>query len=68
MLFPSGKLVKTLEYFFPGDGSYRIGPIHWDGLDDFGDRIGRGVYFYRVKIRLTNGKTIERYEKLVNLR
>ena len=68
VLSPSGKLVKTLEYFFPGDGSYRIGPIHWDGLDDFGDRIGRGVYFYRVKIRLTNGKTIERYEKLVNLR
>lgn len=65
---PSGKLVKTIEYFYPGSGSYRVGPIPWDGLDDFGDRIGRGVYFYRLKVRLSNGKTVEKYEKLVILK
>jgi hypothetical protein len=65
---PSGKLVKTIEHFFPGSGSYRIGPIHWDGLDDFGDRIGRGVYFYRLRVRLSNGKTAHIFQKLVILK
>ncbi|PKP38294.1 MAG: hypothetical protein CVT98_05220, partial [Bacteroidetes bacterium HGW-Bacteroidetes-15] len=65
---PSGKLVKTIEYLFPGTGSYRVGPIYWDGLDDFGDRIGRGVYFYKLKVRLSNGKTAQSYQKLVILK
>ncbi len=65
---PSGKLVKTIDYFHPGNGSYRIGPITWDGLDDFGDRIGRGVYFYRLKVRLGNGQSKQVYQKLVILK
>jgi hypothetical protein len=65
---PSGKLVKTIQQYAPGDGSYRVGPIAWDGLDDFGDRIGRGVYFYRLKVRLGNGQTAQAYQKLVILR
>ncbi|HNS29882.1 MAG TPA: type IX secretion system sortase PorU [Tenuifilaceae bacterium] len=65
---PSGKLVKTIEYQYPGSGSYRIGPIYWDGLDDFGDRIGRGVYFYRVRVKLSNGKTAQAQQKLVILK
>jgi hypothetical protein len=65
---PSGKLVKTLDYYYPGSGSYRIGPIHWDGFDDFGDRIGRGVYFYRLRVRLSSGKTAQVYQKLVILK
>lgn len=65
---PSGKLVKTIDYFFPGTGSYRVGPVSWDGLDDFGDRIGRGVYFYKLKVRLSSGKTASVYQKLVILK
>lgn len=65
---PSGKLVKTIDYFHAGDGSYRIGPIAWNGLDDFGDRIGRGVYFYRLKVRLGNGQSKQVYQKLVILK
>lgn len=65
---PSGRLVKTISHFAPGDGSYRIGPIAWDGLDDFGDRIGRGVYFYRLTVRLGNGQTAQAYQKLVILK
>jgi hypothetical protein len=65
---PSGKLVRTIEYFFPGDGSYRVGPIYWDGLDDFGDRIGRGVYFYRLNVRLSSGKSKHVFQKLVILK
>lgn len=65
---PSGKLVKSIDFFQPGDGSYRVGPIRWDGLDDFGDRIGRGVYFYRLKVRTGNGNNAQAYEKLVLLK
>jgi len=61
-------LVKTINHYTPGDGSYRIGPIAWDGLDDFGDRIGRGVYFYRLTVRLSNGQTEQAYQKLVILK
>jgi hypothetical protein len=42
--------------------------IKWDGKDDFGDRIGKGVYIYKLTVRsvLSNSKT-EKYEKLVIL-
>lgn len=42
--------------------------ITWDGKDDFGDRIGKGVYIYKLTVKsvLTNSKT-EKYEKLVIL-
>ncbi|RXR17885.1 type IX secretion system sortase PorU [Flavobacterium amnicola] len=42
--------------------------ITWDGRDDFGDKIGKGVYVYKLTVRstLTNKKT-EKYEKLVIL-
>jgi hypothetical protein len=62
----SGKLVKTLEQHVSSTG-YRSAPIDWDGLDDFGSRIGRGVYVYRVKVRTSLGQTAEKFEKLVIL-
>lgn len=42
--------------------------ITWDGKDDFGDRIGKGVYIYKLTVKsvLTNTKT-EKFEKLVIL-
>jgi len=63
----SGKLVKTIERQITATG-YRCGPFDWDGLDDFGSRIGRGVYIYRLKVRTESGETNEKFEKLVILR
>ncbi|MCF6365091.1 MAG: type IX secretion system sortase PorU [Bacteroidales bacterium] len=63
----SGKLVKTIESSFLADG-YRAGPYPWDGTDDFGNRIGRGVYVYRVKLRSSTGDIAEKYEKLLILK
>jgi len=65
---PSGKLVKTIRRQETGASGYRIGPIHWDGKDDFGDRIGRGVYFYRLRVKSSNGKSAEQQQKLVLLK
>ncbi len=63
----SGKLVKTFHLQMTTDG-YRSDPIEWDGLDDFGNRIGKGVYIYKVKVITPNGKQAEVYEKLLILR
>ena len=62
----SGKLIKNINQFVNTEG-YRSEPIEWDGRDDFGDKIGRGVYVYRVKVKTSDGSTAEKYEKLVIL-
>jgi len=68
----SGRLVKSFDFLSATEnqidsGKFRVGPIYWDGLDQYGDRIGRGTYFYRVKIRDINGRTQEAFQKLVKL-
>lgn len=64
----SGKLVKTLNANVTSDG-FRVVPVTWDGLDEYGDEIGRGVYVYRVKVRsMIDNSSDEKYEKLVILR
>ncbi|CAG0971009.1 hypothetical protein FLAV_01238 [Flavobacteriales bacterium] len=62
----SGKLVKTIQQDLYAEG-YREDAIVWNGLDDFGDKLARGVYIYRLKVRSSNGTIAEKYEKLVIL-
>ena len=62
----SGKLVKNISKYVNAD-SYRSDPIEWDGRDDFGDKIGKGVYIYRLKVKTNQGAAAEKYEKLVIL-
>lgn len=62
----SGKLVKNISKYVQAEG-YRSDPIEWDGRDDFGDKIARGVYIYRLKVKTSQGATAEKYEKLVIL-
>ena len=63
----SGKLIKTIETVVSTDG-FRNEPIAWDGRDDFGDNIGRGVYFYKLRVKNQDGKYAEKLEKLVILK
>lgn len=63
----SGKLIKTMETTVSGT-QYMNNPIVWDGRDDFGDPIGRGVYIYKVRLATPDGKSGEKFEKLVILR
>lgn len=62
----SGKLVKNFSQFVYTEG-FRSSPIEWDGRDDFGDKIGKGVYIYKLKIKTNEGDTAEKFEKLVIL-
>jgi hypothetical protein len=63
----SGKLVKTIEHQAIQRG-FRSESIPWDGTDDFGDRIGKGVYVYRMEVRNDDGQSAEHIEKLVILK
>lgn len=63
----TGKVVRTKNQVITTDG-FLSREITWDGKDDFGDKIGKGVYIYKltVKSTITNSKT-EKFEKLVIL-
>ena len=63
----TGKLVKTIDAWVQTDG-YRAEPIPWDGLDDYGDPIGKGVYVYKLRVKSSQGGYAEKLEKLVILR
>jgi hypothetical protein len=68
----SGKLVKTIDEDVLAEG-YRITDIRWDGKDDFGDDLARGVYLYKVKVtgKDDKGKKTQvesDFEKLVILK
>ena len=63
----NGKLVKTIHHII-NSNAFRSDAVPWDGLDDFGDKFGRGVYIYKLKVRSTDGKKAEKIEKLVILK
>ena len=63
----SGKLVKTINQNVQTTGNLSRN-ITWNGLDDFGNKIGKGVYVYKLKVKSTvNNLVSEKYEKLVIL-
>jgi hypothetical protein len=62
-----GKLVKTIQNEVRQSG-FRSEPIPWDGLDDFGDQLAKGVYVYKVEVANPEGKRAEKFEKLVILK
>jgi len=63
----SGKLVKTIDRTVSMEG-FRSAGIVWDGRDDFGDQLAKGVYVYRLKVRNDLGEIAEKIEKLVLLK
>lgn len=63
----SGKLIKTINETVQTEGNLARS-VSWDGLDDFGNKIGKGVYIYKLNVRstLSNAKA-NKFEKLVIL-
>ena len=63
----AGKLVKTINQNVQTTGNLSRS-ITWNGLDDFGNKIGKGVYIYKLRVKSTvNNLVSEKYEKLVIL-
>lgn len=63
----SGRLVKTINQPVHTEG-FRSEGIVWDGKDDFGDQLAKGVYVYRLIARTNDEKEAEKLEKLVILK
>jgi hypothetical protein len=67
----SGKLVKTIIGQTTGGAKNTSSvsrDLSWDGRDDFGDNIGKGVYVYKLKVRSNQlNKQVETIQKLVIL-
>jgi hypothetical protein len=71
----SGRLVKTIQTNLVPSG-YVLGQgecIEWNGTDDFGAPLGKGVYLYRVKVQSSGLGSRElsgesEFEKLVLLK
>ena len=63
----AGKLVKTINQNVQTTGTLSRN-ITWNGLDDFGQKIGKGVYVYKLRVLATSSNLVsEKYEKLVIL-
>lgn len=62
----SGKLVKTI-FENVNTTSFRSDGINWNGRDEYGDKLGRGVYVYKLSVETPEGKKASKLEKLVIL-
>ena len=62
----SGKLVKTI-FRNVNTFAFRSEGISWDGRDEYGDKLARGVYIYRLSIETPDGEKANKIEKLVIL-
>lgn len=62
----SGKLAKTISQTVKAE-TFRPDGIEWDGKDDYGDKLAKGVYIYKLQISDEKNKKAEKIEKLVIL-
>ncbi|MCU0327682.1 MAG: type IX secretion system sortase PorU [Chitinophagales bacterium] len=64
----TGRVVKSIYQKIFTDGFRIRDQFHWDGLDNFGDKIGRGVYVYKVSIKDAAGNHTHKFQKLLLLK
>ncbi|TNF01005.1 MAG: type IX secretion system sortase PorU, partial [Bacteroidetes bacterium] len=63
----SGRLVRTINQYVHTTG-FRSQGIAWDGKDEFGDQLAKGVYVYRILATTPEGNKAEALQKLVLLK
>ena len=65
----AGRLVKSIIGITQSDsGSNFSRDFSWDGRDDFGDKVAKGVYIYKITVRSEAlNKQVSKTEKLVIL-
>ena len=60
-----GRLIKTFNKKISNTQSYLLDPIEWDGTDEGGQKTGKGVYVYRLKVLKDDQSYIETVNKLI---
>ena len=60
----SGEMVRIFDtrIFSPG---YRLEPLRWDGTSGGGDKLGGGIYLYRVQLSTADGEMATGHGKLI---
>ena len=59
----AGNVVKSLSKEIVS-ASAHSSEINWDGLDNYGDKLARGVYLYTLKFTAEDGSSLTKTEKL----
>jgi hypothetical protein len=62
----AGRRIKTISQTINTPGN-RSSEMEWDGRDEWGARVGRGVYLYHLQVRTAGGQSRARWERLVLL-
>lgn len=62
----TGRRIKTIAQTINTPGN-RSSEIEWDGRDEWGAKVGRGVYLYHLQVRTASGQTRAKWERAVLL-
>ncbi len=62
----SGRLIRTLRDL-RSPQTLADEPVDWDGLDEDGDPVANGLYFYKLSVTGPQGR-LERIEKMARVR
>jgi hypothetical protein len=62
----SGKRIKTITKAINTPGNRSI-ELDWDGRDEWGAKVGRGVYLYHLSVKTPNGKSAGKWERIAIL-
>lgn len=63
----SGKVVKSMTTTLVNAQSHSA-DLHWDGRDEFGDKLAQGVYLYQLEVKAEDGSTEKETQKLYILK
>jgi hypothetical protein len=60
----TGRVIKTFQKTINTAGN-RSNELEWDGRDEYGDRVAKGVYLYKLSVTAPGKLRKEKIEKLV---
>ena len=63
----TGVLIKSFETSIFNNLDYRVGPISWNGRDNYGRKVSPGVYFLNLGITLNNGQFTSKSKQIILL-
>ncbi len=64
----SGKIVRTMNFTSFASPAHVESPLFFDGRDEWGDQLARGVYVFKASLRDSQGAQVSEFEKLLLLK
>jgi flagellar hook assembly protein FlgD len=60
----SGRIIKMIQQTINTAGNRSI-ELEWNGRDEYGEKVGRGTYLYKLSVTAPGGFSREKIERLV---